>query len=117
MYVYTGEKMRGWPYRRVLVPSFGYRFPEMPPPAPPPMEELGTEPVLTQNVVSSSMPVNLVRVALLIAVGAVAWKLYESYRAERMVSNLPSWPGIGPLFNVGAQLGPAFSLGPYMVGV
>jgi len=111
MYVYTGERMRGWPYRRKLVPSFGYRFPDLTPPPP----AVGTDAVPAQNPASTTIPVNFVRVALFIAAGAVAWKLYETYRGERIVSNLPGWPGIGPLFNVGAQLGPAFSLGPYVL--
>lgn len=105
MYVYTGEKMRGWPYRRKLVPSFEHRgFPA-----------LGTDqPAPAQNAVGATRS-NLVRVALAVAAGAVAWKLYESFRREKMVSNLPGFPGIGPLFNVGAAIGPAFSLGPWIL--
>ena len=106
MYVYTGTKMRGFPYRRTLVPSIGYR--QLPP--------LGNEGQQSQfDPAPASMPVNFVRVALLLAAGAVAWKVYESMRERRIESNLPSFPGIGPLFNVGAAIGPAYNLGPWIL--
>ena len=106
MYVYTGTMMRDWPYRRKLVPSIGHRFPK----------PMGSEAsALEQNQAPVTMPVSLVRVALLIAAGAVAWKLYDSMRERRMMANLPSFPGIGSLFNVGADIGPAYHLGPWIL--
>lgn len=113
MYVYTGERMLGWPYRRKLVPSFGHRFPEIQPPAAQ-VESMGAN-APSQNTASTTIPINLVRVALFVAAGAVAWQLYERLKKDRMVANLPPWPGIGPLFNIGAALGPAYSLGPYIL--
>jgi hypothetical protein len=106
MYVYTGTKMRGFPYRRRLVPSIGYR-------QLPPLGNEGGQSVT--NPAPVSMPINFVRVALLMAAGAVVWKVYESMRERRIESNLPSFPGIGPLFNVGAAIGPAYSLGPWIL--
>ncbi|MHC4119745.1 MAG: hypothetical protein ACYSWO_19785 [Planctomycetota bacterium] len=106
MYVYTGTKMKDWPYRRKLVPSIGHRFPE----------QMGTDvqsPELNQT--PTTMPVNLVRAALLVAAGAVAWKMYESMRDRRLTANLPSFPGIGPLFNVGSTIGSAYNLGPWII--
>jgi len=106
MYVYTGTKMRGFPYRRTLVPSVGHRT----------FAPLGNEgQQVMPNPAPASMPVNLVRVALLVAAGAVAWKVYDSMRERRIESNLPSFPGIGSLFNVGAAIGPAYSLGPWIL--
>lgn len=106
MHVYTGTMMRNWPYRRKLVPSIGYRFPG----------SMGSEPpVLQQNQIPTTMPINLVRVALLVAAGAVAWKIYESMRDRALTANLPPFPGIGPAFNVGAAIGPAYNLGPWVI--
>lgn len=106
MYVYTGTMMRDWPYGRKLVPSIGHRFPQ----------PMGSEaPALQQNQPPVTMPVSLVRVALVIAAGAVAWKLYDSMRERRIMANLPSFPGIGPWFNVGAPIGPAYNLGPWLL--
>lgn len=108
MRVYSGNMMRNWPYGRKLVPSFGHRFPKP--------KAMGTEaPTLQQNQQPFTMPVGLVRVALVIAAGAVAWKLYEAMQERRMEANLPSFPGIGPLFNVGAAIGPAYNLGPWII--
>jgi len=75
---------------------------------------VGTEaqsPSLTQT----AMPVTLIRVALLIAAGAVAWKIYSSLRSDPIMPNLPAWPAIGPLFNVGSTIGSAYSLGPFIL--
>lgn len=106
MYVYTGTMMRDWPYRRKLVPSIGHRFPK-------PMGDDGQ--ILQQNSVPTTMPVNLVRVALLIAAGAVAWKVYEAMRDRQLTANLPPFPGIGPAFHVGSTIGPAYHLGPWFL--
>lgn len=106
MYVYTGTKIRGFPYRRTMVPSIGHR-------KLPPLGDEGQQ--TTPNPAPVSMPVNLVRVALLVAAGAVAWKFYDSMRERRIESNLPSFPGIGSLFNVGAAIGPAYNLGPWIL--
>jgi len=106
MYVYTGTLMRDWPYRRKLVPSIGHRFPK-------PMGS--AVPDLQQNLQPVVSSINLVRVAVLIAIGAVVWKAYDLIHEKRMQANLPSFPGIGPLFNVGAPIGPAYNLGPWIL--
>ena len=107
MYVYTGTRMRGVPYRRVMVPSIGHRGFSSPP--------MGTEPTITQAVSNASLTTNLVRAALLMAAGVAAWKVFTLIRRPAMSANLPSWPAVGPLFNVGSSIGSAFSLGPYIL--
>ena len=101
MYVYTGTRMRNIPYRQPMVPSYGNRF------------QMGTD-ATTQNQ-APSMPLTLVRAAVIVAAGVGAWKLYSILRPSPMHANLPSWPAIGPLFNVGSTIGSAFSLGPYIL--
>lgn len=107
MYVYTGTRMRGIPYRRVMVPSIGHRGFSSP--------SMGTETTITENVANASLATNLVRGALLVATGVAAWKIYTLIRSPAIEANLPSWPAIGPLFNVGSSIGSAFSLGPYIL--
>jgi len=64
---------------------------------------------------STTVPANLVRAALLIAAGAVAWKLYAAWRDRPLERNLPPWPAIGPLFNSSAAIGSKFALTPFIV--
>ncbi len=93
MYIRTGQPRFARHYRH---------FPVRP-------RALGTEPSAAQT----RMPPRVVQVALAIAVGAVAWKLYEGLQERRIEQNLPPWPAIGPLF--GSSIGATYALGPFIL--
>ena len=73
-----------------------------------PMGTVELTPQMVQQ--QATAPINWVRFALLMAVGAAGVAVYRHVKERRAESNpLPPWPGIGPVPPF--QLGPMFWLG------